>query len=345
MSASNTAPNPPASGSPAADTPGADVPGADVPGADRARVAPRRVLLATDGSAPAERAGRFLARLPFPAPPALRLMQAVDLPVGPVTYGLDADWPPLIRAVRTAKNDVLRESAASFAGFADPVTTSVPLGNPAEEALAEAGRFRADLITVGAVGAGAIERVLLGSVSDRVATHAACPVLVVRGGPGAGAAGEGDAPPSRLLLGVDGSAPSRSAAATLAAFDWPPGTAVTVLHLIRPDPPEWSFADFSEAVPAGVPGQFGAEERRRADESVRAAAGLFRGRGLDVTAEVADARHVGEALCKRAERDGADLLVVADRGHGAFTRFLVGSTSRFVLRHSPRSVWLHRNPA
>ena len=45
---------------------------------------------------------------------------------------------------------------------------------------AEAAKVGADLIVVGASGAGAVERLLLGSVSESVVRNADRPVLVVR---------------------------------------------------------------------------------------------------------------------------------------------------------------------
>jgi nucleotide-binding universal stress UspA family protein len=53
-------------------------------------------------------------------------------------------------------------------------------GNPADALLEYADRSGADMIVVGSHGAGAIERFLLGSTSDRIVHHARCPVLVVR---------------------------------------------------------------------------------------------------------------------------------------------------------------------
>jgi nucleotide-binding universal stress UspA family protein len=56
----------------------------------------------------------------------------------------------------------------------------VVLGNPAAELVRIADEHRAGLIVVGSQGLSAIERFLLGSVSERVLRHAHCSVLVVK---------------------------------------------------------------------------------------------------------------------------------------------------------------------
>jgi nucleotide-binding universal stress UspA family protein len=61
------------------------------------------------------------------------------------------------------------------------------LGRPEHAILEAAGRERSDLVAVGSRGLSGVARVLLGSVSEYVATHAHCSVLVVR--PGALGAG------------------------------------------------------------------------------------------------------------------------------------------------------------
>ena len=55
-----------------------------------------------------------------------------------------------------------------------------PIGKPAEEIMKAASKQQADLIVMGAKGLGAVDRIVLGSVSTRVVQHANCAVLVVR---------------------------------------------------------------------------------------------------------------------------------------------------------------------
>lgn len=61
------------------------------------------------------------------------------------------------------------------------VTTEVLSGSPKGVILEQADAFGADLIVVGSHGYRMLERFLLGSVSQAVALHARCSVLIVRG--------------------------------------------------------------------------------------------------------------------------------------------------------------------
>ena len=60
------------------------------------------------------------------------------------------------------------------------ITTSVVSGLPKKEILEKAESFEADLIVVGSQGQGAFSRFLLGSVSQYLATHAKCSVLIAK---------------------------------------------------------------------------------------------------------------------------------------------------------------------
>ena len=66
------------------------------------------------------------------------------------------------------------------AGLTTSESISVLVATPKEIILQEAAEWGADLIVVGSHGHGGLDRFLLGSTSETVATHAACSVEVIR---------------------------------------------------------------------------------------------------------------------------------------------------------------------
>ena len=50
----------------------------------------------------------------------------------------------------------------------------------------------------------------------------------------------------------------------------------------------------------------------------------------------------GPALCRLAERSGADLIVVGSHGRNAISRLFLGSTSQYVVQHAPCAVLVVR---
>ena len=45
-------------------------------------------------------------------------------------------------------------------------------------------------------------------------------------------------------------------------------------------------------------------------------------------------KNAGEGICRIAEDEKADLIVMGTRGMGAVKRALIGSVSEYVIRHS-----------
>jgi nucleotide-binding universal stress UspA family protein len=73
---------------------------------------------------------------------------------------------------RTVKDAALKEGV--------DVKAFVMSGKPAEAIIQIAGEHQADLILVGSHGRTGVERLLMGSVAERVIVLANCPVLVVK---------------------------------------------------------------------------------------------------------------------------------------------------------------------
>jgi nucleotide-binding universal stress UspA family protein len=133
----------------------------------------RQVVLAIDGSAESDKAVKFLMRHLNPAPDGPDREPVMVT----VTHAVSSMKYPEVK--ETGRTLVQRyTSKLAKTGF--QTREALREGKPADEILTVAKLYKADLIVTGAKGLGAIRRVLLGSVSARVAQHAHCGVLVVR---------------------------------------------------------------------------------------------------------------------------------------------------------------------
>ncbi|KAM3260295.1 hypothetical protein ACQJBY_051513 [Aegilops geniculata] len=115
----------------------------------------------------------------------LHAQHSVDHFVYPVAaHGLAYAPPTALDSMRRAQEensrkvvaralDVCRQKQAS-------ATAAVVEGDPKEAICQAVEEMRADLLVLGSRGLGMIKRALLGSVSDYLAHHACCPVLIVK---------------------------------------------------------------------------------------------------------------------------------------------------------------------
>jgi nucleotide-binding universal stress UspA family protein len=140
----------------------------------------KRILVGVDGSPESKRTADFVAELAAPMKASLVLVYvaARPVPLGPETYaqGL-AQWE---LAEREYGASVLREMAARCRQAGVAVETRMEAGPPAETIAKLAAEVDADLVAVGHRGRGAVTRLLLGSVADRLAQISPRPVLICR---------------------------------------------------------------------------------------------------------------------------------------------------------------------
>ena len=144
-----------------------------------------KILLAIDGSPCSETAVAEVARRPWPEDSQIRVVSVVE-PPGALTaepyMGVAAYFEEVERLKRQQAEEVLaRASEVLRAGAAQMgVSTEALTGSPKRTIVEEAEAWGADLIVVGSHGYHTWERMLLGSVSQSVAAHALCSVLIVR---------------------------------------------------------------------------------------------------------------------------------------------------------------------
>lgn len=145
-----------------------------------------RILIAVDGSPFSDAALDEVAQRPWPKPSEILVITAYEFPVAatPEVWALPPDYyEQLERAVREHADSII-ESAIAKLTKALPAGVTVKgeaiAGSPKRVIADEAAAWKADLIVVGSHGYPAWERLLLGSVSQAVVSHAKCSVEVVR---------------------------------------------------------------------------------------------------------------------------------------------------------------------
>jgi nucleotide-binding universal stress UspA family protein len=214
------------------------------------------------------------------------------------------------------------------------VRTESP-GVPANAAIVDAAaRWPADLVVVGTHARSAMGRLVFGSVTQSVLSHAPCSVRIARG-----AAPLSEIPlgfPLRLLACVDGSPESQAAVEVLCGRAWPEGSQVRLatvvdLRLLM------ALIDAGMTLEAAVTRAGGAASGSPVERVVQTAAGRLCDCGLDVSTAVleGDPRH---ELLGEAERWEADCIFLGARGHSRFERFLIGSVSASVAARAGCSV-------
>ena len=102
--------------------------------------------------------------------------------VAPYVIAVEAapDMGEIMIEAETEQRTTLACVASLFRNENIPVRTLPEIGHAVEAIARVADEEKVDLIVLGSRGMGGFQRFLLGSVSDGVAHHAHCPVLIVR---------------------------------------------------------------------------------------------------------------------------------------------------------------------
>jgi nucleotide-binding universal stress UspA family protein len=274
-------------------------------------VAVRDVLCLTDLSPRSDFALDHAARLAQRFQAELTVYHAVETFEGAypdVTFGAGQELTDAAERQATAA------LASAVKGLGTRASFKVEQVRSAAEAAVEMvlGR-RADLTVMATHGRRGLHHTLLGSVTEEVVQRAHTPVLCLR-----------EAAPAacrRILVPTDLSLASRLAFPLAAFLARSFGAEVIGLHAAPP---------VTAATLSGIP------ERRPAIPSEAALWAFYQAdfAGVAVTAQVC----VGPAwdrIVGTAEVEGADLIVMATRGHDSLSDRILGSNTERTLRHAP----------
>jgi nucleotide-binding universal stress UspA family protein len=262
----------------------------------------------------------------------LRILQVAEVPpVLPIPENglLGREGWVTSEAERSAIRTGLEERVAGDRALAEQAPDLVVrTGLPADEIILEALESAADLVVLSTHGRSGLTRFLLGSVAEKVALEAPCPVLTVRPG------GQPVPPvPKRILVPTDLSEHS-FAALPMACELAERFEAEVSLFAVLEDPldhPEIEWQERAGIGPEEVKAHC-AEKTRDALRGRLASAGL---EGRVRRVEIGYGRPA-RTVVERAEAEGIDLIVLSSHGRSGVARAMLGSTAREIVRHAPR---------
>ncbi len=210
-----------------------------------------------------------------------------------------------------------------------PLELSVRAGSPAP-LLAEAARTAA-LLVVGHRGRGMVGRAVLGSTALRVLSLASCPVLVDRP-----REAEADGP---VVVGIDRSVGSAAALRYALRDATRRGVGLVAVTGTAPPAVMVGFRPMGAATLSEVRRALQPRVEQFVGEAVNEVVGEDRrchpAPKVDVVVRGEDP---AEALVDVAEQRGAPVVVVGRTGHGAFTRWLLGSVAHGAVVRAPCAV-------
>ncbi len=285
-----------------------------------------KVLLATDGSEHADAAIRCVSSIPG--------AQAWDFKLAAVQLSMVVGMYDELTHAMLLEGESARAQGALDRGMAilkeaqASADTVMLAGHAGDEIVNLAATWKADLVVLGARGHSTLDRILLGSTSDFVATHAPCSVLVCRVAPDAARSGGKGL---KVLVPYDHCEAAKKTLTRLSQGLVPDDSQVHLVHVIeRPllldetirYDPAWSVTLKQEM------------------ESAKGLLGEKLAAGARTT--VMEANYVAEAICEQAVNEGVDWVAIGERGRSQISRVFLGSNSRFVLRHAACSVLLVR---
>ncbi len=201
------------------------------------------IFFATDGSFGARFAQAQILSLPWRPPIHVTVMTAMEVPHAPFTSLIPAARRAYDNALYILRQDAEAEATELLAGtrraleaHVDSIGTRMHPGQAGPTIVDTACACRADLVVAGSRGLGPYKGFLLGSVSNHVAQHTRCSVLVVKSPP------KGQ---RRFLVALEGPAPDGRVVGWLKALDLSAGARIHLLTVRRHREPSTASEEFT----------------------------------------------------------------------------------------------------
>jgi nucleotide-binding universal stress UspA family protein len=284
-----------------------------------------RMLIPLDGPATAEKV------LPYARSLAGTLKIPVEL-LGVIDMSAIATHIPAERAKtfidhwESGTKAYLEEIARSFPGLS--VKCTVGSGRPEEVIIAKAAEDKSTLITMATHGRSGVSRWLLGSVAEKVLRATSNPLLLIRAADEAGA--EGEATLKSIVVPLDGSELAESVLATVAEVAKLLNLEIVLIRAY--ELPAAAYYGSEDYLPNydEIKGHVEGEARSYLDKKIEA----LQAKGLEKVSSVLMEGPAADEIIEIARKTPDNLVAMCTHGRSGVRRWVLGSVTEKVVRHS-----------
>ena len=142
----------------------------------------KKILIATDGSEPNKKAISYGIELAKLSGAKVNVVYVVDTAAF-ASIPMDAGWEMMYELLQKEGTEVTQNIVEDAKASGVEIEGLLLEGHPSHEIIEFAQNNDIDLIVLGTLGKGGLDRFLLGSVAEKVTRNSKVPVLVVRGTP------------------------------------------------------------------------------------------------------------------------------------------------------------------
>jgi len=283
------------------------------------------MLIPLDGSNIAEKVlpyARSLARsLKIP----VELMAVTEILT--LTAGKAHHLDSLVDAAILRNQEYLEKISQTFTGVS--VNYTVEAGAPEEAIITKAALDKGTLIAMATHGRSGVKRWLLGSVAEKVLRGSSNPLLLVRADEEAKT--EGEVTLSQIIVALDGSELAETVLPSVAELAKAINLKVTLLRSYTLPPIIGGYGGY---IPDLNLNALKAESKKDAVSYLDNKVQQLRNQGLNDVTPLTSEGEAAETIIELARRSPNSLIAMCSHGRSGVMRWMLGSVTEKVVRHS-----------
>lgn len=245
----------------------------------------------------------------------------------PESFGMNVVDLELISQMQKNKLEEAKTKLEALRDYLKPIEAEViaEIGDAAESILAKEGEF--DLLLMAAHKKSLIERILIGSTTEKVAKYTKKPLLILKG--------REVEDIKKVCIAYDFSKNSHQAFEFSLDFLKPFSPQVRIIHV-----EETIELPIIDSIKDSIVEQYRQEKRNHLEKLIQE----LKEAGMEATYSIETSESPVKGIIDYVEKENPDLVILGSRGLSSLERVLMGSTTSELLRKLQLPLLIHRGP-